>query len=165
MIAPPAPRAAAGVGLVIPPRIDPSTATIRTSGGKTTRISSFWRTDSHTGTHHTAMATKGKPSAPHDARRCFRSDQQQYPPSSARTTPMPPIINGRQIRRGRHTARCVRIRLSKINKIAMPVPIGRSVLQLASIAAANASGSAFRLAQHRQRFDRHLLRHAASHAS
>ena len=28
--------AAAGVGLVIPPRIEPSTATISTSGGKTT---------------------------------------------------------------------------------------------------------------------------------
>ena len=31
MIAPPAPNAAAGVGLVIPPRIDPNTATIKTS--------------------------------------------------------------------------------------------------------------------------------------
>ena len=36
MIAPAAPRAAAGVGLVIPPSMDPKTATIRTSGGKTT---------------------------------------------------------------------------------------------------------------------------------
>ena len=36
MIAPAAPSAAAGVGLVIPPRIDPKTATMRTSGGKTT---------------------------------------------------------------------------------------------------------------------------------
>jgi hypothetical protein len=41
MIAPAAPRAAAGVGLVIPPRIEPSTATIRISGGKTTRRRSF----------------------------------------------------------------------------------------------------------------------------
>ena len=41
MIAPPAPRAAAGVGLVMPPRIEPSTAMISTSGGKTTRSSSL----------------------------------------------------------------------------------------------------------------------------
>ena len=41
MIAPAAPSAAAGVGLVMPPRIEPRTATIRTSGGKTTRNSSF----------------------------------------------------------------------------------------------------------------------------
>ena len=41
MIAPAAPRAAAGVGLVIPPSIDPKTATIRTSGGKTTLNNSF----------------------------------------------------------------------------------------------------------------------------
>ena len=41
MIAPPAPSAAAGVGLVMPPRIEPSTATININGGKTTRISSF----------------------------------------------------------------------------------------------------------------------------
>ncbi len=41
MIAPPAPSAAAGVGLVMPPRIEPSTATIKTSGGKTTRSTSF----------------------------------------------------------------------------------------------------------------------------
>ena len=41
MIAPAAPRAAAGVGLVIPPRIDPKTATMRTSGGKTTLKSSL----------------------------------------------------------------------------------------------------------------------------
>ncbi len=42
MIAPAAPSAAAGVGLVMPPRIEPSTATISTSGGKTTRSSSFF---------------------------------------------------------------------------------------------------------------------------
>ena len=36
MIAPAAPKAAAGVGLVIPPKIEPKTATMRTSGGKTT---------------------------------------------------------------------------------------------------------------------------------
>ena len=41
MIAPPAPSAAAGVGLVMPPRIEPSTATISTSGGNTTRIRSL----------------------------------------------------------------------------------------------------------------------------
>ncbi len=51
MIAPAAPSAAAGVGLVIPPRIDPRTATISIKGGNTTRIRSFcanlaaaWRT-------------------------------------------------------------------------------------------------------------------------
>ncbi len=41
IIAPAAPRAAAGVGLVIPPRIDPNTATISTRGGKTTLKSSL----------------------------------------------------------------------------------------------------------------------------
>ena len=40
-IAPPAPSAAAGVGLVIPPKIDPRTATIKTSGGNTILIRSF----------------------------------------------------------------------------------------------------------------------------
>ena len=38
---PAAPSAAAGVGLVMPPRIEPRHATISTSGGKTTRNSSF----------------------------------------------------------------------------------------------------------------------------
>ena len=40
-IAPPAPSAAAGVGLVIPPRIEPRTATIKTSGGNTILMRSF----------------------------------------------------------------------------------------------------------------------------
>ena len=40
-IAPPAPSAAAGVGLVIPPKMDPRTATIKTSGGNTTLMRSF----------------------------------------------------------------------------------------------------------------------------
>ena len=40
-IAPPAPNAAAGVGLVIPPSIEPSTATIKINGGNTTRNNSL----------------------------------------------------------------------------------------------------------------------------
>ena len=40
MMAPPAPSAAAGVGFVIPPRIEPKTATIKSNGGNTTRINS-----------------------------------------------------------------------------------------------------------------------------
>ena len=40
-IAPPAPSAAAGVGLVIPPKIEPRTATIKTSGGNTILMRSF----------------------------------------------------------------------------------------------------------------------------
>ena len=40
-IAPPAPSAAAGVGLVIPPKIEPRTATINISGGNTILIRSF----------------------------------------------------------------------------------------------------------------------------
>ena len=41
IIAPAAPKAAAGVGLVMPPKIEPKTATIRTRGGKTTLKSSL----------------------------------------------------------------------------------------------------------------------------
>ena len=41
IIAPAAPKAAAGVGLVIPPKIEPKTATMRTRGGKTTLKSSL----------------------------------------------------------------------------------------------------------------------------
>tara|TARA_A100001015_G_scaffold316086_1_gene429489 strand:- start:286 stop:630 length:345 start_codon:yes stop_codon:yes gene_type:complete len=39
--APPAPKAAAGVGLVTPPKMDPKTATIKTTGGTTTLITSI----------------------------------------------------------------------------------------------------------------------------
>ena len=39
--APPAPKAAAGVGLVIPPKIDPRTAIIKIKGGNTTLNNSF----------------------------------------------------------------------------------------------------------------------------
>ena len=41
IIAPAAPRDAAAVGLVIPPRIEPNTATIKITGGETTRNASI----------------------------------------------------------------------------------------------------------------------------
>ena len=40
--APPAPLAAAGVGLVTPPKIEPNTAIINTTGGTTTLITSIF---------------------------------------------------------------------------------------------------------------------------
>ena len=128
IIAPPAPKAAAGVGLVIPPRIDPKTATIRISGGNTTRISSFsakrttavrrpYRINTIGGTNKIRV-TPGEVSGLINT----------MSNSIVKATPTKPTTRGRKSWLGATPRAVVRTRVIKINPTAIPKPIGAASL-------------------------------------
>ena len=155
MIAPPAPSAAAGVGLVIPPRIEPRTATIRTSGGKTTRISSFLAQHWPQSTAIQRMATRDQHQDHSTPARCVGRSADIH--QQASTTPMPPIINRTRSREGDTPRAVVRIKRSRSARIAMPVPMGAARDSCCN-AAAHLFAQTFGLLRHRLRLRFRLLR-------